>query len=214
MRGHRNTPPAARADAGRITVHLFLDICQGLGLGAAAGLRPFFPAVVAGLFGVANWGVNFTGTSYAFLESPIWIVLVLALMIATFLLRRSREAAPVDAAVGGASVGVGALLFAGTLADHGHDSTGWTILGLVAGAACAVLAAAAVRDLSGRVAGRLDEQSRNALPLWFDAVGLVLAALAIALPPVSLVALPFLAWLRAGGRRREGGKYAGLRILR
>jgi hypothetical protein len=195
-------------------VHLFLDICQGLGLGAAAGVRPFLPAVAAGIFGLANWGVDFAGTDYAFLESPVWIVAVAVLLVLTFVLRRSNEEGPTDAAIGGVAVGVGALLFAGTLADHGHDSLGWSILGLLGGAACALLAQAAVRSLTARVAARLDESARNALPLWFDAVALVLAALSIALPPISLVALPFLAWLLAGGRKREGGRYAGLRILR
>jgi uncharacterized membrane protein len=195
-------------------VHLFLDICQGLGLGAAAGVRPFLPAAVAGLFGLANWGVDFEGTSYAFLESPVWIVAVAVLMVLTFFLRRRLDEGPTDAAIGGVAVGIGALLFAGTLADHGHDSVGWSVLGLLGGAACAVLAQAAVRNLAARTAARLDQQAQNALPLWFDAVALVLAALSIAIPPVSLAALPFLAWLLAGGRKREGGKYAGLRILR
>jgi hypothetical protein len=195
-------------------MHLFLDICQGLGLGAAAGVRPFLPAVLAGLFATANWGVDFDGTSYAFLESPVWIVAVAVLMVLTFVLRRTLEEGPTEAAIGGVAVGVGALLFAGTLADHGHDAWGWTLLGLLGGAACALLAQAATRNLAGRAAARLDEQARRALPLWFDVVALVLAALSIALPPVSLVALGFLAWLLAGARRREGGKYAGLRILR
>jgi hypothetical protein len=31
---------------------------------------------------------------------------------------------------------------------------------------------------------------------------------------VSVLALAFFAWLRLGGRRREGEKHAGLRILR
>jgi hypothetical protein len=195
-------------------VHLFLDICQGLGLGAAAGIRPFLPAVVAGVYAQANWGVDFDGTSYAFLESPVWIACVVVLMVLTFVLRREGGDGPTDAAIGGVGIGIGALLFAGTLADHGHDSTGWAILGLLAGAACALLGQAAYRSLQGRTAQRLDAQARRALPLWFDGVALVLAALAVALPPVSLIALPALAWLLLGGNRRDGGRYAGLRILK
>ena len=195
-------------------MHLFLDICQGLGLGAAAGVRPFLPAVAAGLFATANWGVDFDGTSYAFLESPVWIVAVAVLMVLSFVLRRSVEDGPSDAAIGGVSVGLGALLFAGTLADHGHDAIGWTLVGLFGGAACALLAQGVVRTLAARTASRLDEQARRALPFWFDGVALVLAALSIALPPVSLAVLAFLVWLLLSGRRRESGKYAGLRILR
>jgi hypothetical protein len=36
----------------------------------------------------------------------------------------------------------------------------------------------------------------------------------VLLPPLAIILLGGLAWLSAGGRRREGEKYAGLRILR
>jgi len=195
-------------------VHLFLDICQGLGLGAAAGVRPFFPALVAGLFATANWGLDLDGTRFAFLESPVWLVCVAVLMLLTFVLRRISDEGPSDAAIGGIGIGLGALLFAGTLADHGHDSLGWALLGLLAGAAAATLAQAVYRNLTARTSQRLDEQARRALPLWFDGVALVLAALSIVLPPASLVVLALLVWLLAGARKREDGKYAGLRTLR
>ena len=195
-------------------MHLFLDICQGLGLAAAAGLRPFFPAIAAGIFASANWGVDFAGTDFAFLESGVWIGCVAALMILSFVLRRMGDDGPTDAAIGGIGIGLGGLLFAGTLADHGHDSTAWILLGLLGGAAVAVLGQAVYRNLLARTAQRLDAQAQAALPLWFDAVSLLVAALSIALPPVSLVVIPFLIWLLAGGRKREGTKYAGLRSLR
>jgi hypothetical protein len=139
---------------------------------------------------------------------------IAALMVLTFVLRREGADGPTDAAIGGVGIGLGALLFAGTLADHGRDSLGWSLLGLLGGAACAALGAAVFRNLQARTAERLDAQAQRALPLWFDGVALVLAALSVALPPVSLVAIPALVWLLAGGRRREGGRYAGLRILR
>lgn len=195
-------------------MQLFLDICQGLGLAAAVGLRPFLAAITAGGIALTDWGLDLDGTRYAFLESPGWLVALGVLMVLTFVLRRAQDAGPTDAAIGGISVGLGALLFAGTLADHGRDAWGWTLLGLFGGALAAALAQAAVRDLARRVAARLDEQARGALPLWFEAVGVVLAALSIAIPPIALVAVPALGWLLASGRRREGGKYAGLRVLR
>jgi hypothetical protein len=195
-------------------VNLFLDICQGLGLAAAAGIRPFLPAVLAGLFALGDLGIDFDGTSYAFLESPVWIVAVAAVMVVSFVLGRREEPGALDAAVAGLAMGVGALLFAGSLADHGRDSAGWTVLAIVAGIAAAALGNASVRDLAARTAARLDTAARRALPLWFEGVALLLAALSIVLPPVALVALPFLVWLLLGGRKREGGKYAGLRVLR
>jgi hypothetical protein len=42
----------------------------------------------------------------------------------------------------------------------------------------------------------------------------VLAAIAILLPPVSLLAIAAFVFLLITGGRREGEKYAGLRILR
>ena len=194
---------------------LFLDICQGLGLGASAGVRPFLPALATGAFAAADWGIDFDGTSYAFLESPVWLAAVAVLMVLTFVLRRGADpSGPFDAAIAGIGVGLGALFFAGTLADHGH--TGWaaTLGGLLGGAAAALLAQAATRYLVTRTARRLDAAARAALPLYFEGVALVLAVLSVVIPPIALLVLPFLGWLLAGGRRREGGKYAGLRILR
>jgi hypothetical protein len=196
---------------------LFLDICQGLGLGAASGIRPFLPAILTGLLAAGDLGIDFDGTHYAFLESPVWIAGVAVVMVLTFVLsRRGTDPRPpaLDAAVGGLAIGLAALLFAASLADHGRESAGWTILGLAGGALAAALGNAAVRDLAARTAQRLDAAARRALPLWFEGVAVVLAALSVALPPVSLVAIPFLVWLLLGGRRREGGKYAGLRVLR
>jgi hypothetical protein len=195
-------------------VHLFLDICQGLGLAAAAGMRPFLPAIVAGLYATADWGLDFEGTSYSFLEEPVWLGSIAVLMFLSFALRRIGDDGPTDAALGGVGIGMGALLFAGTLADHGHNTLAWHLTGLVAGAAAAVLGHAVYRDLIARTSKRLDQQAQRALPFWFDGVGLVLAGLSVAIPPISLVALPFLAWLLFGGRRRDGSKYAGLRSLR
>lgn len=192
---------------------LFLDICQGLGLGAAAGIRPFMPAILAGLLALGDAGIDFEGTSFSFLESPVWIVAVAVAMVLTFVLGR-RDHPWLDGVVAGIAGLLGALLFAGSLADHGRESAGWVLVAVLAGAAAAWLGNTSVRDLAARTAKRLDSAARRALPLWFEGVALILAALSIALPPVALVALPFLIWLLLGGRRREGSKYAGLRSLR
>jgi hypothetical protein len=63
------------------------------------------------------------------------------------------------------------------------------------------------------VAKRLDAEARLALPLYADGGSLAAAALAIIIPPVSILIIGFLAWLWIGGRRRAGEKYAGLRSL-
>nr|MBA3327072.1 hypothetical protein [Solirubrobacterales bacterium] len=68
--------------------------------------------------------------------------------------------------------------------------------------------------LLARTRARLDADARAALPVYADGCALVLAALVVVAPPVAIVALGFLAFLLMRGRRREGEKYAGLRILR
>ncbi len=105
---------------------------------------------------------------------------------------------------------MGALLFAGALADH--SDTWWP--GLIGGLLCALLAQATARDLLRRTRARLDPEAREALTVYADGASLVLAFLAILAPPISVVALGALAWLLVSGRRRAGEKYAGLRILR
>src|SRR4051794_15274637 len=120
------------------------------------------------------------------------------------------EQGPLGAALGGIALGMGAVLFAGSLADNGYTS--WP--GLIGGIACAALGQAAVRGLFGRVRARLDRDAQQALPAYAETSSLLGAGLVILLPPLAIVLLGFQAWLVAGGRRRSGEKYAGLRILR
>jgi hypothetical protein len=189
---------------------LLLDILQGIGLSAAAGLRPFLPTLVAGGFALGDVGVDYEGTRFAFLEEPVFLLAVAIVMVVTFLLRGRLDTPAGAAALSGIGIGLGALLFAATLDDR--HAVWWP--GLIAGVALAALAGAAVRDLFTRTRARLDAEAAAALPVYAEAVAAVLAALSILLPPVSVIAVGFLVWLLLGGRRREGEKYAGLRILR
>jgi hypothetical protein len=50
--------------------------------------------------------------------------------------------------------------------------------------------------------------------VYAETTGLALAALSVVGPPVGVIGLALLLWLLIAGRRREGQKYAGLRILR
>jgi hypothetical protein len=192
-----------------------LAILTGAGLGAAAGIRPFLPALLAGAAASADLLVDFDGTDLSFLEQTGWLLAIVLALIAFVLLQRRMgseglDASPVGAALGGLALGVGAVLFAGALADE--SDTWWP--GLIGGLACALLAQVTVRDLLRRTRARLDPEAREALTLYADGASLLLAALAILLPPVGLIALVALAWLLISGRRRAGEKYAGLRILR
>ncbi len=189
----------------------------GLGLALAAGLRPFLPALLAGALGSAGaLGVGFSHGEYGFLQSDWWLVAMAALLLLAWLAQlrvgsERFEAGPLGAAVAGLGVGVAALLFAGTLGEHGDAS--WP--GIVGGALAALLVQAGVRPLVTRARGRLTESgAREALTLYVDGAALVLAGLVALLHPLGYLAVAPFAWLVLGTRRRAGEKYAGLRILR
>lgn len=196
-------------------MRLFLDICTGIGLSASAGLRPFLPALLAAALAGADVGIDFDGTDFAFLESGIFMLAMLVALAAALVAQRrfgieAMETGPIGAALSGVSIALGALLFAGTLQDHGY--AWWP--GVIAGALLAAMAQVAVRSLFARIRARADRGVSEALVAYQDGTSLIGAAAAILVPPVSLLLVGFLAWLYAGGRRRQGEKYAGLRILR
>jgi hypothetical protein len=192
-------------------LQLLIDILQGSGLAGAAGLRPFLPALVAGALATADVGIDYEDTPFAFLEQPIWLAaMALALVAAVVLARRELLAGVLESATQGIGIGLGALLFAATLADN--TDMWWP--GLLAGGLCAALAVAATHSLLARVRARLDPDARAALPVYLEGSAVLLAGLAVVAAPISVLALGFFAFLLRGGKRREGEKYAGLRILR
>jgi hypothetical protein len=192
-------------------VRLLIDILQGAGLAGAAGIRPFLPALVAGAFASGDIGVDYDGTPFSFLEAPGWLLaVVLALIAVVIAQRRGVPDRILESALAGIGIGLGALLCAATIADH-YDLW-WP--GLLGGGLAATLAGAATRSLVARTKARLDPEARAALPVYVDGTSAVLAALSIVVAPIAVIALGFFAFLLRGGRRREGEKYAGLRILR
>jgi hypothetical protein len=191
-------------------VKLLLDILQGMGVSSAAGLRPFLPTLLVGALAADDLGVDFDHTEFSFLESP-WFLLALAVaLVITTLLRTRFENPGGEAALGGIGLGLGALLFAGTLDDH--YSTWWP--GILGGLVCAFIAQQGARSLLTRTRARLDAEAAGMLFLYAEAAGLLIAGLSVLIPPVSILAVAFFVWLRLGGQRREGEKFAGLRILR
>jgi Domain of unknown function (DUF4126) len=191
-------------------VKLLLDILQGMGVSAAAGLRPFLPTLLVGALAADDLGVDFDHTDFSFLESPWFLLALVVALVVTTLARTRFENAAGQAMLDGIGLGLGALLFAGTLDDrHG---TWWP--GIIAGLVCAFIAQQAARSLMTRTRARLDAEAAAALFLYVEAAALVTAGLSVLIPPFSVLAIGFFIWLRLGGRRREGEKYAGLRILR
>jgi hypothetical protein len=192
-----------------------LDLLQGAGIAAAIGIRPFLPVLLAGALASADLGLDFTGTDFSFLEEWPFLLAVLVLVVALDLVARragrdATERAPLLYAFLVVALVLGALLAAGSVADR---SDAWWA-GLIIGLACAALGFQATRMLFSRVRRRLDEQATVALPVYAEGAALAAAGMSILFPPLALLVLAALAWLLAGGRRRAGQKYAGLRILR
>jgi hypothetical protein len=77
-----------------------------------------------------------------------------------------------------------------------------------------LLAWLTVGGLIERVRGRLAPDQAALVTAYADGAALILAAIAIFVPPLAFLAIPGFVVLLLGSRRREGEKYAGLRILR
>jgi len=191
-------------------VSVFLDTTTGMGLAGATGMRPYLPPLLAGVLARDDVGIDFDGTDWSFLESPGFLLAVLAAAVAAYLIERSGQARAVEIFSGVVGIVLGAMLFAGALADGG--TAAWP--GLIAGAICALLGWRAVGGLVERARARLDGGAAALLTLYADGAALLLAAIAVFVPPLSILAIVAFIVLLFGGRRREGEKYAGLRVLR
>jgi hypothetical protein len=195
-------------------MHLAFDIFQGLGIAAAAGIRPFLPALVTGGLAAGNIQIHFKGTDYAFLQGTPFLLAVLVatcvFAVAEWHWRALADRRPVMAAMLVPSLGLAAVLFAGALAQN--ERTTWP--GLIAGILCASLAAAATLPLLRRARARLDAEAAGATGLFAEGAALVAAGLSVLAPPVGVLVLLALGWLLISGARRGPQKYAGLRILR
>ena len=194
---------------------LVFDLLQGAGIAAAVGIRPFLPVLLVGALASQDAGLDFDGTGFAFLESPGFLLGVVVLVALTYALTRRGTLDPLDAGAGlvafaTLSLALGALEAGGSMDDRDHP----VVVGIVVGLAATALGFFASRSLFNRVRARLDAEAAGALPVYREGVALVVAGLSVLFPPLAAVALVGLAFLLSGGRRREGEKYAGLRILR
>jgi hypothetical protein len=190
-----------------------MDLLQGTGIAAAIGIRPFLPVLLTGALASGDIGLDFDGTDFAFLEAWPFLLGVLVLVAVMDLAARrggALETGPLVWVLLAVTVALGALQGAGSLADRDHP----IVPGIIAGALAATLGFYAARSLFGRVRRRLDPDAQTALPVYGEGAALGAAGASILFPPLAILVLAGLAWLLAGGRRRAGEKYAGLRILR
>jgi hypothetical protein len=196
-------------------VHLVFDIFQGIGVAAAVGIRPFLPALAVAALAEGDIQIDFAHSSYSFLQSaPFLLVMVIGVVLLGVTERRvSRDVLDgrfITMALAASSLVLGALLFAGALAQDHYAI--WP--GIIAGVLCAAVGIAATRPLLERVRARLDSDAAAVLPLISEGAAVLAAVLSVLLPPVGLVVLALLLWLLFAGRGRAEQKYAGLRILR
>jgi hypothetical protein len=196
-------------------VHLVFDIFQGIGIAAAVGIRPFLPALAVGALAAGDIQIDFAHSSYSFLQSGVFLlVMVMGVVLLALTERRAfREALSsrlLAYILAGASLAVGAVMFAGSLA-RGHYAA-WP--GLIGGVICAGVGILATQPLLARVRARLDAEAAGALPFVTEGAAVVSAVLSVLVPPVGVIVLALLLWLLIAGRGRSEQKYAGLRILR
>jgi hypothetical protein len=193
-------------------MHLVFDIFQGIGIASAVGIRPFLPALAVGGLAAGSVELHFNGTDYSFVQSAPFLGGMAAAAIVLGVLERrfKAEQVPLVIVLAAAGAALGALFFAGSLARGRY--TDWP--GFIGGVACAAIGTAATVPLVRRVRQRLDQSTAAALPAYAEGTALLFAVLSVLAPPVGVIVLAALVWLLITGRRREGQKYAGLRILR
>ena len=196
-------------------MHLVFDIFQGIGIAAAVGIRPFLPSLAVGALAAGDVEIHFDHTDYSFLQEAPFLLAMAVLAIVLALAERRLPPERLDRGpglivLGACSVVLGALFFAGSLCRGGYAT--WP--GYVGGVICALIGLAATRPLLARARARLGAEEVAILPLFAEGVAVVFGALSVVAPPVGPIGLALLLWLLWAGRRREGQKYAGLRILK
>src|SRR4029078_12124668 len=154
-----------------------MDSTPGAGLASSTGIRPYLPPLLAGALARGDVGIDFDGTDFSFLESSAFLAAILALAVVAFLVERSawhaarekhRKARdPFDVLAGLIGMALGALLFAGVLADNGEKV--W--IGLLFGPLCAALGWIAIGGLVERVRTRLEPDQGALLPAYAAARG-------------------------------------------
>ena len=192
-----------------------MEICQGLGLALAVGIGGPIAALFISMMGSLEAGIDPEGSDYGFLSATWFLVTLLALVVLV-MLARSRPSLRVPTII--VLAAIGAIVCAASLAEDGGTSWPGILIGAVAAGFAATISldvlAGAVSRARGNEAGSREADAANTLIVGFAAAGIVLAAVCLFVPPVSLLALGALIYLAASRRRKADEKYEGLRILR
>lgn len=172
------------------------------------------PPLLAGVLARADAGIDYSGTDFAFLESIPFLAVMLALVAVAAFVRQRVPVTTTARVVGPLAIVLGALLFAGSLAEEDYA---WGP-GILAGALIALVGMLAATSYfegaRARLIARGESDSASLLVLFADAVAIVLTVIAVFVGPLSYVPLVFCLWLLIARRRRAESKYEGLRVLR
>src|ERR671914_2337432 len=101
----------------RAAVSVFLDTTTGMGLAGATGVRPYLPPLLAGALARGDIGIDFDGTDWSFLESTGFLLAVVAVGGVALFFERSDMGRALKIFSGVLGIVLGAMLFAGALAD-------------------------------------------------------------------------------------------------
>ena len=190
------------------------DILQAIGLGLAFGLRPVLAPLVIAICASANFAVDFDDTPLSWVESPIFIIFLVAFAVAGLIDagRSARGKGIADPLWLIPALAFGGIFGAGSLAEH----DGSWILGAVIGAAAAALGWYATAGLVAGTRKRLEGEAEASLilPVGVEFTAVLTAFLSIIFPWLAIVALVAVLVLFVRGRQTgDGGRYAGLRTL-
>lgn len=201
-------------------MHLAFYIFQGIGIACAIGIRPGLPGLAVGLLAIGDVEIHFHHSNYAFLQQGPFLavlgVLTVLLVVGELFDKSGKQLTAAKLGPGGAfsglaSLGLGAVFFAGALCGRGYAA--WP--GLIAGVICAAVGFVAARSFLTRLRARLDDDAAAVgVPVVAHGSALLIAVLSVVAPPLGVVALLGLLFLIYRDRGRDEQKYAGLRILR
>ena len=108
-----------------------LDLLQGAGIAAAFGIRPLLPLILVGALASANLGLDFDGTSFAFLEQWPFLVAAAVVLVA---IEFGSSRVNLGYLLLAVSLVLGALFAAGSLADHDYNVAPGVVVGVAAAA--------------------------------------------------------------------------------
>ena len=185
---------------------VFLDISTGAGLASSTG-DPAVPPAAARRRAGARRHRRSTSTAPTSASSsrPRSSAVVVAIGVVAFFLERSAPPSPGRGAAERVAPASSASCSArccsrGALADGGEAAGSGSSLGPL----CAALGWLAVGGLVERVRAPARARPGGAAHRLRDAAALILAAIAIFVPPLALLAIPGFIVLLVGGRRRDG----------